>query len=109
MALITEDLRIPDVGELFPRTRRRRASLLKPCGTAAAWRRHQRRGEPQDELCKEWKRGFSRQRYAARRPVTIVLRAEDARDLREMLLSLPLPRHGRAAAIQLIEQIRRVA
>lgn len=40
---------IPPIAQLMPRTRRWRN--VKPCGTLAAWRRHQRRGEPQDAAC----------------------------------------------------------
>lgn len=40
---------------------------LKPCGTPAAYRRHQRHGEPIDEPCDQaWKRyynAWSRQTY----------------------------------------------
>lgn len=43
MALITQDLEIPDIQALFPSTRRR--GPLRPCGTAAARRRHKRRRE----------------------------------------------------------------
>jgi len=45
MALITETLEIPEVAQLFPSTRRRRNEILRPCGTSAARRRHQRRKE----------------------------------------------------------------
>ncbi len=65
MALITGDLRIPEIAELFPSTRRRHACNLRPCGTAAAWRRHQRRGEPQDEACKRWHRIDMQKRRAS--------------------------------------------
>lgn len=54
MALITEQLEIPDIGALLPKTRRRR--VVKPCGTGAARRRHFRRNEPQDDLCRAWHR-----------------------------------------------------
>ena len=60
MALITADLRIPDIGEMFPGTRRWRK--VKPCGSAAAWRRHQRRGEPQDDRCRAWRATWDRSR-----------------------------------------------
>jgi hypothetical protein len=40
MALITSDLRIPDIQTLMPATRRWRH--VKPCGTPAAARRHLR-------------------------------------------------------------------
>jgi hypothetical protein len=55
VALITEDLRIPDVGALFPSTRRH-ASRLRPCGTAAAYRRHLRRREKVCRRCAKWHR-----------------------------------------------------
>ena len=54
MALITEDLRIPEIAVLFPSTRRRHASKLRPCGTAAAYRRHYARKEPVDPRCARW-------------------------------------------------------
>jgi hypothetical protein len=56
VALITEDLRIPDIGALFPSTRRRHASKLRPCGTAAAYRRHLRRREKACRRCTKWHR-----------------------------------------------------
>lgn len=40
---------------------------LKPCGTAAAYRRHVRRGEPVDELCAQAARDQKNGRVAARR------------------------------------------
>jgi hypothetical protein len=52
MALVTADLRIPEVGQLFPTTRRWRK--LKQCGTGAAYRRHLRRREPMDDKCRDW-------------------------------------------------------
>ena len=52
MALITENLEIPDIGRLFPSTRRRH--VVKPCGSAAAYRRHFRRREPVDRACADW-------------------------------------------------------
>ena len=63
MALITEDLRIPAVGDLFPTTRRRHK--VKPCGTGAARRRHFRRHEPQDDLCRAWHAEDMRRRRSA--------------------------------------------
>jgi hypothetical protein len=60
MALVTADYRIPDIGELFPSTRRWRK--VKPCGSGAAWRRHQRRGEPQDQACLAWRSNWDRSR-----------------------------------------------
>ena len=57
MALITEGLEIPDIGVLFPSTRRRHAHNLRPCGTSAAYRRHQRRGEKcPTGKCTKWHR-----------------------------------------------------
>lgn len=58
MALITEDLRIPPVSELFPSTRRWRK--VKPHGTSAAYRRHFRRDEPMCEDCRAWHRNDMR-------------------------------------------------
>ena len=49
MALITEDLVIPPVSVLFPKTRRHFDH--KPCGTVAAYRRHKRYGEKADRSC----------------------------------------------------------
>lgn len=40
---------------------------LKPCGTAAAYRRHVRRGEPVDELCAQAARDQKNGRVAERR------------------------------------------
>lgn len=40
---------------------------LKPCGTAAAYRRHVRRGEPVDELCAQAARDQKNDRVAERR------------------------------------------
>ena len=51
MALITADYEIPDVGVLFPKTRRWHD--VKPCGTMAAVRRHYRRGEQIDHSCRQ--------------------------------------------------------
>jgi hypothetical protein len=71
VALVVGDLAtqipaIPPVGALLPKTGRRRpGSSLRPCGTAAARRRHFLRREPQDDLCREW----HRQDMAARRAV----------------------------------------
>lgn len=62
MALITAELEIPPVAALFPSTRRWRK--VKPCGTGAARRRHQRRGEPQDEACRRWHRADMARRRA---------------------------------------------
>ncbi len=45
MALITDELEIPEISVLFPSTRRRHAAKLRPCGTSAAYRRHRRRRE----------------------------------------------------------------
>jgi hypothetical protein len=57
---------IPPISELMPRTRRWRK--VKPCGTIAAWRRHQRRGEPIDDRCRAARtRWLRRQRARARR------------------------------------------
>jgi hypothetical protein len=53
MALITADLRIPDVVVLFPATRR--WHRVKPCPGPAAWRRHQRRKTPFCEPCRTWR------------------------------------------------------
>ena len=55
MALINADLTMPSVAEMFPLTRRRR--VVRPCGTAAAYRRHYRRGGselPVDLDCAAW-------------------------------------------------------
>lgn len=57
MLMNPNTLEIPDVGVLFPGTRRRR--VVKPCGTAAAYRRHYRRKGaelPVDAKCAEWHR-----------------------------------------------------
>jgi hypothetical protein len=57
MLMNPETLEIPSVGELLPRTRRRRH--VKPCGTAAAYRRHfRRKGSelPVDPACARWHR-----------------------------------------------------
>lgn len=54
---------IPPIAELMPSTRRWRK--VKPCGTGAAWRRHQRRKEPQDERCRAWHAADMRKRRAA--------------------------------------------
>lgn len=55
MALITAELEIPDVGVLFPSTRRRKK--VRPHGTAAAYRRHYRRKElPVCAKCARWHR-----------------------------------------------------
>jgi hypothetical protein len=51
---------IPPVAQLMPRTQRWRK--VKPCGTAAAWRRHQRRGETMDDRCRRWRRGYDKSR-----------------------------------------------
>jgi hypothetical protein len=57
---------IPPIAVLMPRTRRWRK--VKPCGTIAAWRRHQRRGEPIDDKCRAARsRWLRRQRARARR------------------------------------------
>lgn len=67
---------IPEVAELFPSTRRWHAGKLKPCGTPAAWRRHQRRGEPLDDRCRKARARFDAKRdrstrdaVTARRPI----------------------------------------
>lgn len=57
MLMDPQTLEIPDVGVLFPTTRRWRR--VRPCGTPAAYRRHFRRkgGElPVDPACAEWHR-----------------------------------------------------
>jgi hypothetical protein len=46
---------IPEIGELFPKTLRWHAEKLRPCPGPAAWRRHQRRGEPICDPCKAWR------------------------------------------------------
>lgn len=51
---------IPPVAELFPSTRRWHRNRLKPCGTPAARRRHQRRGEKLDEDCRNWHNAANR-------------------------------------------------
>ena len=51
---------IPPVADLLPTTRRWRK--VKPCGTAAAWRRHQRRREPICARCRRWRRGYDKPR-----------------------------------------------
>lgn len=56
MALITESLEIPEIAVLFPSTRRWRTRNLRPCGTAAAYRRHRRRREPACRKCLRWHR-----------------------------------------------------
>lgn len=53
MALITEDLEIPDVAVLFPKTRRWPSWRRRPCGTPAAARRHYRHGEKPCIQCSE--------------------------------------------------------
>jgi hypothetical protein len=68
MLLNPETLEMPDVGTLFPTTRRRRH--VKPCGTAAAYRRHfRRKGRelPVDPACAAWHRKDVRAR-ARRKP-----------------------------------------
>jgi hypothetical protein len=45
---------IPPIADLFPTTRRWRK--VKPCGTAAAWRRHQRRKTPICDKCRAWRK-----------------------------------------------------
>lgn len=67
MALITESLEIPAVSVLFPTTRRWRDSKLKPHGTSAAWRRHQRRKTPFCDDCKIWRAGWDASREGRRR------------------------------------------
>jgi hypothetical protein len=49
---------IPEIGELFPLTRRWHAHKLRPCGGPAAWRRHQRRREPICDDCRAWRAGW---------------------------------------------------
>lgn len=51
---------IPPIAELFPSTRHWRK--VKPCGTAAAWRRHQRRREPICDKCRTWRKRWDRKR-----------------------------------------------
>jgi hypothetical protein len=61
MLMDPNTLEIPAVGVLFPSTRRRRN--VKPCGTAAAYRRHFRRGGPElpvDSKCAAWHAGYQR-------------------------------------------------
>jgi hypothetical protein len=68
MALIRADLTMPSVAEMFPLTRRRR--VVRPCGTAAAYRRHYRRGGdelPVDEVCAAWHRKEQRSFRKAKR------------------------------------------
>lgn len=56
---------IPPVADLMPSTRRWRK--VRPCGTAAAYRRHWRRGEPVDGKCAQWHRDDERARYNRRK------------------------------------------
>jgi len=72
MALITEGLEIPPVGDLFPSTRRWRR--VKPCPSAAAARRHLRRGEPVDDACHEFERDRRRASRAAAAELARALR-----------------------------------
>lgn len=70
MALVVGDLAtqipaVPPVGTLLPATNRR--SSVRPCGTAAARRRHFLRREPQDDLCREWHRKDMAKRRGAKR------------------------------------------
>jgi len=59
---------IPPIAALMPRTRRWRKEKVKPCGTLAAWRRHQRRGEDICPKCRAARsRWLRRQRARARR------------------------------------------
>jgi len=51
MALITEDLEIPPIQELFPTTKRWK--VVKPCPSTAAARRHYRHGEKRCDPCAE--------------------------------------------------------
>lgn len=51
---------IPSIAELMPSTRRWRN--VKPCGTMAAWRRHQRRKEPICNRCRAWRRRYDKSR-----------------------------------------------
>ena len=46
---------IPEIATLFPATRRWHAEKLRPCPSLAAWRRHQRRGEPICTACRAWR------------------------------------------------------
>lgn len=55
---------IPPIAELFPATRRWHESKLRPHGTAAAWRREQRRKSGHCDLCRAWRRDYD----AARPP-----------------------------------------
>jgi len=54
MALVTENLEIPEVARLFPSTRRRRQSTLRKHGTAAAHRKHLRDKTPICDKCRRW-------------------------------------------------------
>lgn len=58
---------IPEIAELFPTTRRWHAEKLRPCGTLAAWRRHQRRHEPIDAACRRERARFDGGRPAESR------------------------------------------
>lgn len=58
---------IPAIAELFPSTRRWHAEKLKACPSSAAWRRHQRRGEPICEGCKAWRAAWDAARPAETR------------------------------------------
>jgi len=60
MAQITDQLEIPPVRGWRWRT-------VRPCGTLAAWRRHQRRGEPSDPKCRKAHADDMRRRYARRK------------------------------------------
>lgn len=44
-----------------------RRADVRPCGTLAAYRRHQRRGEPIDDLCRMVKTAHEQARKRARR------------------------------------------
>jgi hypothetical protein len=67
---------IPEVRELFPTVGRWHAHKLRPCPSAAAWRRHQRRREAICDACRAWRASWDAARpeaaQAARHGLTVV-------------------------------------
>jgi hypothetical protein len=51
---------IPPLNQLLPGKIRWRN--VKPCGSAAAWRRHQRRKEPICDKCRTWRKRWDKTR-----------------------------------------------
>lgn len=58
---------IPEIAELFPATRRWHESKLRPHGTAAAWRREQRRKSGHCDKCRAWRKAYDAARPAESR------------------------------------------